>query len=245
MNPTDDHLHTGDDERIDLLVDGELPEAERRNLLSTLDDLPDGWRRCALAFLESQSWANEMRAIPCEQTAEPHATPAPGRGKAPFGFWGTLAAMAACFLIALGLGSLLRGVWAPEGSGGTTPIELADTANVREEPRTESDEAESLPSPDVPAESWKLVTLPLEDGRGGAVESIQVPAVERERFDAQWFEEFPTATMPAELLHALRRSGHRVFRNRQLIPVPIDGGRQLVVPVDEIEVRYVGNSSYQ
>lgn len=41
---------------IDRLVDGELEEAERASLLRSLDREPDGWKRCALAFLESQAW---------------------------------------------------------------------------------------------------------------------------------------------------------------------------------------------
>ncbi len=41
---------------LDLLVDGELSESERRELLLRLDHIPDGWRQCAIAFLESQCW---------------------------------------------------------------------------------------------------------------------------------------------------------------------------------------------
>jgi hypothetical protein len=41
---------------LDQLVDGELGEAERESLLRTLDREPDGWKRCALAFLEAQAW---------------------------------------------------------------------------------------------------------------------------------------------------------------------------------------------
>ena len=47
---------TNDASQIDLLVDGELPAEARRALLSRLDASPDGWRRCALAFLEAQAW---------------------------------------------------------------------------------------------------------------------------------------------------------------------------------------------
>jgi hypothetical protein len=39
---------------IDRLVDGELTESERRDLLLRLDLESQGWRRCALAFLEAQ-----------------------------------------------------------------------------------------------------------------------------------------------------------------------------------------------
>ena len=40
--------------RLELLADGELDEDSRRTLLSRLDQTSDGWRRCALAFLEAQ-----------------------------------------------------------------------------------------------------------------------------------------------------------------------------------------------
>ncbi len=50
-----------DDTRFDLLADDELNEDERRELLATLDDQPEGWRRCALAFLESQCWKKNVR----------------------------------------------------------------------------------------------------------------------------------------------------------------------------------------
>ena len=40
--------------RLELLADGELDEESRRTLLSRLDQTSDGWRRCALAFLEAQ-----------------------------------------------------------------------------------------------------------------------------------------------------------------------------------------------
>ena len=50
-----------DDILFDRLVDGELSGGERRALLESLDARPQGWRRCALAFLEAQSWRKELR----------------------------------------------------------------------------------------------------------------------------------------------------------------------------------------
>lgn len=41
-------------DRIELLVDGELPEAERAGLFSEIEATPGGWRRCALAYAEVQ-----------------------------------------------------------------------------------------------------------------------------------------------------------------------------------------------
>src|SRR5262245_7197050 len=48
-------IQDNDDVLFDRLVDGELSADERRHFLTSLDDRPDGWRRCAIAFLEAQS----------------------------------------------------------------------------------------------------------------------------------------------------------------------------------------------
>lgn len=42
--------------QLERLVDGELPEQERTRLLLMLDEIPDGWKRCACAFLRSQCY---------------------------------------------------------------------------------------------------------------------------------------------------------------------------------------------
>ena len=52
-----------DDRRWDRLVDGSLSEREYRAMLAALDEQPDGWRRCALAFLEAQAWSGEMQQM--------------------------------------------------------------------------------------------------------------------------------------------------------------------------------------
>src|SRR5262245_12670555 len=49
-----------DDILFDRLVDGELSSEERGRLLASLDDRPGGWRQCALAFLEAQSWRTDL-----------------------------------------------------------------------------------------------------------------------------------------------------------------------------------------
>ena len=51
-----------DDDRLDRVVDGELNDAEYRELLRSLEQRPGGWRACALAFLEAQAWRRELRA---------------------------------------------------------------------------------------------------------------------------------------------------------------------------------------
>ena len=43
--------------------------ASGEQLLASLDDQPDGWRRCALAFLEAQSWRKSLRQIRARRAA--------------------------------------------------------------------------------------------------------------------------------------------------------------------------------
>ena len=51
-------------EQLDLLVDGELEEQDRKDLLRKLDRSPDGWKHCALAFLEAQMFQQAIRQEP-------------------------------------------------------------------------------------------------------------------------------------------------------------------------------------
>ena len=49
------------DLNLDLLVDGELSEDRRTELLTQLDQSADGWKHCALRFLETQSWQSALK----------------------------------------------------------------------------------------------------------------------------------------------------------------------------------------
>lgn len=49
------------DDLIERLVDNELGEQERYDLLNYLDSTQDGWRNCALSFLEAQSFHSSLK----------------------------------------------------------------------------------------------------------------------------------------------------------------------------------------
>jgi hypothetical protein len=245
MNPTDENLPTIDQSLFDLLVDGELSDAQRRDLLAKLEAAPGGWRRCALAFLEAQCWREELRSVTPYTAPRPKASAASRRQVRSWGKGATLLAMAASFLIALGLGVFLRDAWHTRGQIGPGTTQFAAVKGPQDR-GAGSEARESLP-PDSfpePGSPMQYVTLPLAGGPEGAAESIRLPAAERESIDRAWLESLPTA-MPADFLEALRRSGHRVRQQRGLLPFPMEDGRQLVVPFDEVDVRYVGNPAYQ
>jgi hypothetical protein len=63
MIGNDEAVSPVDDRLIDRLVDGELEPFRRRAVLEQLESEPDGWRRCALAFLEAQAWRSVLRPV--------------------------------------------------------------------------------------------------------------------------------------------------------------------------------------
>lgn len=246
MNPTEhpNDRTLDDDQLLEMLVDGELDEAQRRELLLRLDREPDGWRRCALSFLEVQSLREAMPALAGRPTPNGQRTMSPvGRRPWSGGRGGTLLAMAASFLLALGLGTLLRDFAAHRGSSPSDGNPLVATQQQDRPGPSRSEERRAL-QPDRSSQSWQLVNLGVSGGPDGAERSIQLPACQRDTLDEQWLNSFPQA-VPRDVRRALQRTGHRVDESRQFLPLRLRDGRRLIVPVDQVDVHYVGNQPYQ
>jgi hypothetical protein len=244
MNPIDRNTPTSDDQRFDLLVDGELNEAARRELLSRLDEEPGGWRRCALAFLEAQSWRHVFGAI----AGEPSVGLPPRRPARRFRFGGpagTLLAMAASFMAALVLGGLVQGIRNPVIPGGVTGPEARVDRPAAGAQADKTGLAENSP-PDLPGKpesalpKVRLVRLPGPDGPAGEGQIIWLPVVEGDQLSEDWLKSLPTPMSP-ELLEQLQQAGMRVEQRRRLLPWRMKDGRRLVVPVDEVDLHYVGS----
>jgi len=261
MNPIEERIHD-DDVRFDRLVDGELTDAQRRELLSRLDDEPGGWRQCALAFLEAQALGEDLGAIARDAASASDRPQSSTTGS----FWtrghgGTLVAMAASFLVALTAvlawqqirhgpvpaapGSAQLADNLPGGAdpsfdsaapGPTAPAPAADPRMLARQANPDDVPAAADQSPQ-PAEepfggAWQLVS-------DGDADTVRLPVVERERLDDGWLQRVPSA-VPEHVREALERTGHRVYLRRELVPMQTEDGRQLVVPVDQVEIRYVG-----
>jgi hypothetical protein len=254
MNPSDINdpkFAASEEEAVDLLVDGELDESRRRELLLRLEEQPDGWRRCAMAFLEAQCWKRQMRSVVCRPAAgaAEGRTPAAHRTRWVEGRAGTVLAMAASFLIALGLGTMLRDLANRGGQVGTETIRLAGTDNGTKQPAAAplgrpDPQPKGSSRPDGLSDPWQLVTLGVDGGPDGQQQSIRLPARSMDAVDEAWWNSLPRA-MPRDVEEALQRAGHQVHQSRQFVPLRLEDGRQLVVPVDQIDVRYVGNRGYQ
>jgi hypothetical protein len=205
---------------FDRLVDGELTVAARRELLSRLDDMPDGWRRCALAFLEAQAWSHDLPRLAGEAPVPAELGPASGTRWVWTKTIPTALAMAASFLLAFVLGLALR-------SNTTQRNQLAEVA---------------LPPP---ASSSAVVPQPQSD-RAATATTALVSRRSRPEVETIWLpasttdESDPYATLPDDLARDLARQGHAIERRQELWPVQLEDGRRAVLPIDRLDVRYVG-----
>lgn len=145
--PPDNHALGDPVERrlLDRLVDGELAEDERRALLRRLEADPDGWRCCALAFLESQAWREALR--PLVRPAQQSPRTAPAMEGRPRGRWRPVAhraALAASLAAAFTLGWALH---RPPPETAPTPLPPAtEVATNVDLPRPEPAAQPSPPS---------------------------------------------------------------------------------------------------
>ena len=224
-------------EMFDRLADDELSETQRAELLSSLDHEPEGWRNCALAFLEAQCWRKALSAM--RQNAGAAKTPASSavaasprparRRSSPLGLAGTLAAMAATFLLALSTGIS----WLHRG-------QIAGSSRTASDTQIAASKAGSPTNNAVPPVQWVRLS---PAGSADAAEAINLPAQERDRIDPKWLQSLPSP-LPENVVQALQRSGYKVLTQQELMPMPLKDGRRLVVPVDKVQLRYVGNTTY-
>jgi len=221
-----------DQQLLDRLVDGELSDDEERALIARLEETPDGWRYCALAFLESRCWQRVAGAV--TETCHEHPPVAQqGRTAAATNLapwtWGLF--VAATFLIALGLGSYLPGrrdharTVKPSDALPSTGRELADV-------RTRADQP--VPLDQDPASDLYLGDLRFVNDSG---KEIEVPVYD---WNPQMAEElmYRSQPLPAELVRQLKR--HQVRSSRSFLPVRLKDGRDVVLPVQEVDITPVG-----
>jgi hypothetical protein len=235
-NPETENLF--DPQLLDRLVDGELSESERRSLLDALEQQPRGWRQCALAFLEARSWGESLsdyvrkpaadKAGESPARSESAATAAQRNESRPgsrFGGRMGWLAMAASFLVTFSLGMLLQRAWRPAAEiGQPSPYAVAPAA---------------APT----GGGLQTVKLAVE-GTGGGEQTVEVPLVDGSQLGEAWLREQMPA-IPSQVRAALERSGHEIQQQRAYWPIELKDGRRALVPVDQIEVRPVGNRTIQ
>ncbi len=192
---------------IDRLVGGELPEDARRALLLRLDAAPDGWRQCALAFLEAQMWRESFAQLETAASAErPMPAPVMHASKSKLGRrlaqWSVLAA---CIAVAFVLG------WSTKPIPSTP--RSAQTQVVAIEPAPGPEFSRTNVS-DTPVERAKT-TDPIE--KNPLVDSV-----------VAYYE----------------RQGYAPERQKRVVTVKLEDGRERQVQAEEVRLRFVGDRTY-
>jgi hypothetical protein len=223
---------------IDRLVDGELDETERQSLLARLEIEPGGWRRCALAFLEAQEWArtfsstSETFALDRPGIAA-HSSLAPGetannprqRREPATRRFRRVGILAAGILLAFASGWLASAATRPADFS-TAPVQTAAVSDVPKTSEAPNSAAEvsqnSTDHTDLERAQLPVVRLPEDSSRVAEAPLVLSDPVRRE----------------------LERQGYRVEQRTGLVSMELEDGQSLAVPVDEVELRYVGNRTY-
>jgi hypothetical protein len=225
-----------DDLLFDRLVDGELSAVERRALLESLDSRPDGWRRCALRFLESQCWAEGLRQFVREPVSlsaaganSSKAAVQNGRSQRRGVSW---AAIAAGLLIAFTLGLVVRN-GAPRAGAPIAGNPL---------PGSNGSIAQLVPPGAPDAANGDVLTLFVRD-ETGQTRPIRVPLLDARTLDRQLGLEFQSG-VPDEVRNRLEDSGFDIQSKRSYAPLWLEDGRPMFVPVEDTKIVPVRQNVY-
>ena len=248
-----------DDRLLDLLVDGELDQETQRRLLASLDEDPDGWRRCALAFLEAQSWGREFAAIVENPSGEDNGITATERVGAEQGRhlsgsgghvrnrWqtgrGSWLAMAASLFVAFSLGLVMRGVL-PSEDGMTSvdgPLVMDGTDSGAHDPSRVAVDTESTGSESAndkePFDMYQddFVTFVVDGPAGQPQRIIQAPLIEEDLIDPRLRLRGAEAVSPL-VKRVLEERGYQTRTRRRYAPFKLPNGSRTLVPVDDVQI---------
>ena len=243
-------------DQIDLLVDGELDEPERKALLLGLDTVPDGWKQCAIAFLETQLFKQSLRlwqnrVTPVHVTlSQPSIQATAASRKRP---WSRRFPMAvAVFVLAFLCGMMLpMGLFKlsqkqdnlPEIAGQPTFPDPKTPHLVKAGNGIVPFRTSGITSPFVSATPriqrengvlrTEYVTLPQKGGMG----TMAVPCYLASDIEADRYLKSPPMIAPNEQ-EFIRHHGNEVNVYREHFVVPAGDKRCAVIPIDHVTVNF-------
>jgi hypothetical protein len=202
---------------IDRLAAGELSGGARRDLFVWLDGEPSRWRRCAMALLEARELEHAFSAWQAEvpkPTVKLSRTP-----EAPHFQRGALFALAASIMIAFSLGIFARGFW------------IAPAPMFAESPASSGRDVSSVATDRQP--SSDLVKRPEIVPDKGVTAVAAAPPMAAQ-----------SDLIPPYVRSQLERRGYQVKSRHALLPVVLPDGRRVTLPIDELQLNYVGHRAY-
>jgi hypothetical protein len=225
---------------IQRLVDGELGLADHQALLRRLELSPGAWRRVALAFVEDRVWRTACRE---EDAAGASDTDAPGvrvtpvrtaaaarPRKTPRTTWWP--AIVASLLIGVGVGLIADGLRRDPD---------AVVANNHGQPGSATGEGQAAGDGQANGTRWEtarpVLNVELAADAIGQDQSVEVPVYDPAEVRGDLWRS--NDMVPERVREFLSRSGYRVEEARRVYTIPLDDGRQIAIPVDSVDVRYV------
>ena len=200
---------------FDRLGDGELSASERRTLVARIEASPDGWKRCALAFLEAQAWREAIAEEP--PVFQAVAASSHRSWKAP-AHWGMVAACIAFAFL-----------------GGR----LSHVESIRSNELVQHDP----PQPSIVDASVRTlgqVAWPSQSGVGvRGVPNMFITLYEGAGIDERWCAALPSV-VPDLVAKQLERQGCKVREERRLVPLALADGRKIALRVDQLHFTLLG-----
>jgi hypothetical protein len=250
-----------DDVFFDRIVDGVLTAVQLRAAVERLEREPGGWKRCALAFLEAQAWAESFRALgespnaPALEKAKPlvRSSGAAKPGRSGWMRYAVAAGIAAVAFAAGWLGQARRThhevrapvivqsppVDAAIASRAQSPEQLPVAADKHSSDLSGSADfplvAVSTPADVVPV---GRTVARLRIGPENA--TAEVPILAGPGVTEEWiWQQPPPVSERGQVV--FQRYGYQVEQHRRLLTTILPDGRRLAVPVDEVQIQYTGN----
>jgi hypothetical protein len=257
MRPNDENSPI-DQALIDRVVDGGLTPEELRAAVSRLELVSEGWKRCAVAFIEAQVLGESFRALGQAQNDESASQILPiDRAEAARRTrleWLRRAAASVIVAASFAIGWIAHGT-RPDTPAhesvvqdlGTIPpqpaIKLADSSRVSPPYDAPSDDRRFRPGdrdqevPEAPGQAIKAVArirFGPENSRA------EVPVLAGPGVTQEWLARQPPP-IPEHGRVALERQGYQVEQQRRFFTTILDDGRRVAVPVDHVQIQYTGN----
>ncbi|HEY8504548.1 MAG TPA: hypothetical protein VIL46_08190 [Gemmataceae bacterium] len=197
---------------LEMLADDELSPEQREQLLARLAAQPDGWRRCAEAFLAAQAIRRTLRE------SAPAAPAVPRRRK-----WLPRLAAAAAVLAAFGLGL----AWPRSGADGGR---AGDPGAVAVRDGGADTPAAEAPDPEDAHPAERLIAAVWPDARRLHQISFET------RIDNGLVTYATPDPLPVFLLEALSGAGHRVEFVPRSVEVRLENGQTVKMPFTETRI---------
>ena len=222
-------------ERIDRLVSGELGDEERRELLAWLEADVSRWRGCALAFLEAQVWEEALgesvqgsRHRGQQSGNRELETGNTGQESCSRGQRSAVAWLMPLLAVAASMAAFACGMW---WRGMNMPPQQPGGSIVEHKQVTTKQDDQILPQIDGPL----LASVPVKGGPLGNVPAVlQFPVLPPEVAQGQ------SSSVPEHVRREWERRGYEVKEEQRYLPARLPDGRQVMVPVNEVKMKYVG-----